>query len=65
MSLEVSIGHVQTISTGVGRAFFQLVLPLTYHVYHRSELDPFLYARKSNATYTFPRHLTVEHVVFS
>ena len=51
--LEVSVRHVQTISTGVGQAFIQLVLPLIYHVYHRSELDPFLYDRKSNATYTF------------
>ena len=62
--LEVSVGHVQTISTGVGQAFLQLMLPLIYHVYHRSELDPFLYDRKSNATYAFPRHLTVEHVIF-
>ena len=45
--------------------FLQLMLPLIYHVYHRSELDPFLYDRKSNATYAFPRHLAVEHVVFS
>ena len=41
MPLEVSVGHVQIISTGVGQAFLQLVLPLIYHVYHRSELDPF------------------------
>jgi hypothetical protein len=33
-SLEVSIGHVQTISTDVGQSFLQLVLPLVYHVYH-------------------------------
>ena len=65
MPLEVSVGHVQTILTGVEQAFFQLVLPLIYHVYHRSELDPFLYDRKFNATYVFPRHLSVEHVVFS
>ena len=65
VSLEVSVGHVQTISTGVGQAFLQLVLPLIYHVYHHSKLDPFLYDHKSNATYVFPRHLAVEHVVFS
>ena len=40
----------------------KLVLSLIYHVYHRSELDPFLYDRKSNATYTFLRQLSVEHV---
>ena len=63
--LEVSVGHVQTISTGVGQAFLQLVLPLIYHVYHRFELDPFLYDRKSNAKDEFSRHLSIEHVVFS
>ena len=47
--LEVSVAHVQTISTGVGQAFLQLALPLISHEYHRSELDPFLYDRKSNA----------------
>ena len=63
MPLEVSVGHVQTISTGVGQASLQLVLPLIYHVYHRFELDPFLYDRKSNATYAFPRHLAVASFV--
>ena len=63
--LEVSVGHIQTISTSVGQAFLQLVLPLIYHVYHCSKLDPFLYDRKPNTTYVFPRHLSVEHVVFS
>jgi hypothetical protein len=52
VSPEVSVAHVQTISTGVGQAFLQLVLPLAFHVYHRSKLDP-LYGHKSNATYTF------------
>jgi hypothetical protein len=32
--MEVFVGHVQTISTNVGQTFLQLVLPLTYHVYH-------------------------------
>jgi hypothetical protein len=58
--LEVSVGHVQTISTDVGQtflqlvlplaydvgqAFLQLVLPLAYHVYHHFRLDPFLYGQ--------------------
>jgi hypothetical protein len=57
MPLEVSVGHVQTISIDVGQAFLQFMLPLAYHVYHRSILDHFLYDFKSNTTFTFPRHL--------
>jgi hypothetical protein len=34
--LEISVGHVQTISIGVGQTFLQLVLLLAYHVYHCS-----------------------------
>ena len=34
--------------------FSSIGVPLIYHAYHRSELDPFLYDRKSNATYVFP-----------
>jgi hypothetical protein len=56
------VGYVQTISTGVGQVFLQLVLPLSYYVYHRSELDFFLYVHKSNITYVF---LPIEHVFFS
>jgi hypothetical protein len=41
-ALEVSVKDVQTISTGIGQVF-KLVLPLAYHVYHCSGLDPFLY----------------------
>jgi hypothetical protein len=55
VSLEVSVGHVQTISIGFGRAFLQLLLHLAYHIYHRSRLDPF-YGHKSSATYTFLQH---------
>ena len=62
MSLEVSFEHGQTISADVGQAFLQLVLPLDDHVYHRSELGPFLCDRKSIATYTFLQHSIVEHV---
>jgi hypothetical protein len=62
--LEVSIGHVQTITTDVGQAFLQLVLHLAYHVHHLSGLDPFLSGHRSNTTYTFPQHLFVEHVNF-
>lgn len=40
-------------------------ISLAYHVYRRSELDPFLYAHKSNATYTFPQYLSIEHVAFT
>jgi hypothetical protein len=63
--LEVSVGHVQTISNGVGleQAFLHLVLSLAYQVYHRYELNP-LYGHKSNATYAFPQNLSVEHDVF-
>jgi hypothetical protein len=48
--LEVFVGHVQTISTDVVQVFLQLVLPLGYHIYHHSGLNPFLYDYKSNAT---------------
>jgi hypothetical protein len=41
--LEVSVEHVQTISTDVGQAFLQLVLLIGYHVYHHSGLKHFLY----------------------
>jgi hypothetical protein len=64
VSLEVSVGYVQIISTSVGQAFLQLVLPLAYHVYRRSGLDPFLYGPKSNTPYAFPQHLPIVHVVF-
>jgi hypothetical protein len=55
--LEVSIEHVQTSSTVVGKGFFQLMLPLPYHIYHRSGPNPFLYGHKSNATYVFLQQL--------
>jgi hypothetical protein len=51
VSLEVFVGHVQTISIGVGHTFLQSVLPLAYHVYHCSRLDPFLYIHKSKHTH--------------
>ena len=51
MPLEVSFGQGQTTSTDIGQTFLQLVLPLGDHVYHRSELGPFLCDRKSIATY--------------
>jgi hypothetical protein len=60
----VSIRHIQTISTDVGQVFLQLVPPLAYHVYHHSELGPFLYDHKSNITYAFPQHLNVEQFNF-
>lgn len=63
--LEVPVEHVQTISTKVGQAFLYLVLSLAYHVYRRSELDPLLYAHKSNTTYTFPQYLSAQHVAFT
>jgi hypothetical protein len=47
VSLEVS--HVQITSIGVGQAFLQLVLTISYHLYHRFELDR-LYGHKSNTT---------------
>ena len=62
--LAVSVGHVQTISASVGQAFLQLVLSLAYHVYHHFELDPSLYARKSNATCAFLQDLTVGRAAF-
>jgi hypothetical protein len=58
--LEVFIGHVQTILTGVGQAFLQL----TYYVYHHSILDSFLYGHKSNTTYVFLQQLSDAHVSF-
>jgi hypothetical protein len=61
VSLEVSIGHVQTISTGVGQTFLQLVLSLAYHTYCRFRLDT-LYGHKSSATYAFSQHLAAEYV---
>jgi len=39
-----------------------LVLPLGDHIYHRSELGPFLCDRKSIATYALLQHSVVEHV---
>jgi hypothetical protein len=62
--IDVSVGHAQTISIGVGQAFLELVPPLAYHVYHLSRLDQFLYDHKSNATYVFLQHLSIEHVIF-
>jgi hypothetical protein len=50
--LEVSVAHVQTISIGVGQAFYSFIL------------NPFLYGHKLNATYAFPQHLSAKHVVF-
>jgi hypothetical protein len=56
----VLVGYVQTISTGVGQAFFsQLVLPLAYHIYHHFGLDLFLYDCKSNVNMHFITHLLV------
>ena len=60
MPLKVSFGHGQITSTDVGQAFLQLMLPLGDHVYHRSELGPFLCDRKSIATYAFLQHSVVE-----
>ena len=57
--LAVFVGHVQTISAGVEQVFLQLALSLGYHVYHHFKLDPFLCARKSNATNAFLQHLIV------
>jgi hypothetical protein len=59
-----SVGHVQTILAGVGQAFLQLVLTLAYHIYHHSKLNLFLYGHKSNATYTFLQHLSIECHLF-
>jgi hypothetical protein len=64
MLMEISVGHAQTTSTDVGQAFLQLVLPVAYHIYHRPELDPFMYGQKSNTTYAVLQHLYIKHVVF-
>uniref|UniRef100_A0A0A9FH86 Uncharacterized protein n=1 Tax=Arundo donax TaxID=35708 RepID=A0A0A9FH86_ARUDO len=62
--LGVFVGYAQNISTGVGQAFLQLVLPLPYHEYHHFELGPSLCVHRSNATYAYLQYLTAEHVTF-
>jgi hypothetical protein len=63
--LEVSVEHVQTISTNVGQAFLQKVLLLAYLVYHHSELDPFLYGHNiylfNMSTFCRPALCTMQH----
>ena len=62
MLLEVCVENIQIISTSVGQAFIHLVLPIAYHVYHRSRLDS-LYSHKSNVAYEFLQNLSAEHAV--
>jgi len=62
--LEVFVAHAQTILVDVAQAFLQLELPQDDLVSRRSELDPSLYAHKSNAAYASPQHLVVECVFF-
>jgi hypothetical protein len=38
--LDVSIIHVKTITIGIGQVFFQLMISLAYHIYHRFRLNP-------------------------
>jgi hypothetical protein len=63
-SLGPDMDIVQTISTGVRQAFLQLMLALSYHVYHRSKFNPFLYPHKPKTTYTFPLHLSTKRFFF-
>ena len=68
--LDFRVGPEERKAVFLGRALAWKPVPegpqvYEPNIYHRSELDPFLYDRKSNATYIFPRHLSVEHVVFS
>jgi hypothetical protein len=58
--LEVSIGHVQTISIDVGQVFLQLVLLVIYHVYHHSELDFFSRTRRRTAHHYLKRKKRVQ-----
>ena len=43
---------------------FSSIGAIAYPVYHHFELDPSLYAHKSNATCAFLQHLIVRHAVF-
>jgi hypothetical protein len=60
---EASSGHDQTISTGVGPIFPQLVPPQLHPKCLRFGLYLFLYAHKSNATYASQQHSVAGHVV--
>jgi hypothetical protein len=42
--------------------FFPIDATVAYHIYHRFELNPFLYGHKFNITYAFLQHLSVEYV---
>jgi hypothetical protein len=62
LPLEVSVGHVQTISTDIGQVFVQLMLRLAYHLYHRSGLDPSYTV--INLTPIYTQYLSAEHDAF-